>query len=80
MYFYGTGSIELYNLSNDIGEHFNLAAEYPKKTEELMTLLNQRLKAENAQFPVNEKTGEVLYPKLSFQSHTMVSADKPAFN
>jgi arylsulfatase A-like enzyme len=80
IYFYGTGSIELYNLSNDIGEHFNLAAQYPSKTEELITLLNQKLKAENAQFPVNEKTGEILYPTLSTGSQTTVKANKPAFN
>lgn len=63
IYFYGTNSTELYDLKNDIGEHFNLAAQYPGKTQELMTLLTRQLKAENAQFPINERTGEVMYPK-----------------
>ena len=63
IYFYGTNSTELYNLKTDISEHFNLAAKYPYKTKEFITLLKQQLKKENAQFPINELTGEVMYPK-----------------
>ena len=65
IYFYGTNTTELYNLKNDIGEHYNLATRYVSKVRELGTVLMQQLKAENAQFPVNERTGEVMYPKIA---------------
>ncbi|KAA9041911.1 sulfatase [Ginsengibacter hankyongi] len=65
IYFYGTNSTELYNLKTDIGEHHNLAAQYPSKALELIKLLNQKLEAENAQFPINGTTGAVLHPSLS---------------
>lgn len=64
IYFYGTASTELYNLKTDIGERNNLVKEYPARAQQLITLLNQQLKAENAQFPVDEKTGEIIYPKM----------------
>jgi hypothetical protein len=34
-----TGNKELYNLNNDMGEHFNIALNYPAKTKELTQLL-----------------------------------------
>ncbi|MDE3254027.1 MAG: sulfatase-like hydrolase/transferase, partial [Bacteroidota bacterium] len=80
LYFYGTRSIELYNLNNDIGEHFNLAAQYPNKTKELITQLYEQLQAENAQFPVNKTTGEVLYPKMETSSLSNIHSNKPAVN
>jgi arylsulfatase A-like enzyme len=64
IYFYGTNNTELYNLKKDIGESTNLAKQYPNKTQELITLLTQQLKAESAQFPTNEISGELMYPKL----------------
>lgn len=64
IYFYGTASTELYNLKTDIGERNNLVKQYPARAQQLLTLMNQQLKAENAQFPVDEKTGEIIYPKM----------------
>jgi arylsulfatase A-like enzyme len=64
IYFYGTNSTELYNLKNDIGEKNNLDRQLPYKTKELMLLLTEQLKAEKAQFPINENTGELMYPKM----------------
>jgi hypothetical protein len=55
---------ELYNLSNDIGEHHDLIAKYPKKATELIQLLNAKLTAENAQFPIDALTNKILKPVL----------------
>jgi arylsulfatase A-like enzyme len=62
IYFYGTNSTELYNLTNDIGEHHNLATKYPSKTKELVGILNKKLGEEDAQFPINETTGNFIRP------------------
>jgi len=43
--------IELYNLSNDIGEQKNLAETMPEKAWELRNNLNAWRKAVNAQMP-----------------------------
>lgn len=63
IYFYGTHSTELYNLKNDIGELDNLANRFPLTKQAMLRLLSQKLYAENAQFPVNEHTGEILLPE-----------------
>jgi arylsulfatase A-like enzyme len=65
IYFYGTRSTELYNLKNDIGEQLNLAAKYPDRVHELLSLLVQKLEDEMAQFPIDEKTGKTIYPGTS---------------
>ena len=62
IYFYGIHKTELYNINNDIGEHHNLAAQYPEKVKALAQQLYQTLKNENAQFPVDKATGKTLYP------------------
>ncbi len=64
IYFYGLHKTELYNLTDDIGEHHNLASQHPDKTKALMQQLIVMLKNENAQFPSDAKTGELMYPKL----------------
>jgi arylsulfatase A-like enzyme len=45
--------IELYNLSNDIGEQNDLAEKIPEKAEELRNRLDAWRKAVNAQMPTN---------------------------
>jgi arylsulfatase A-like enzyme len=60
IYFYGTGSTELYNLKKDIGETKNLATQYPAITEQLIQLLRKQLTAENAQYPIRQASGETI--------------------
>ncbi len=43
---------ELFNLAEDPGETTNLAAEFPEKTQTLKSLLDAKLHASNARFPV----------------------------
>lgn len=62
IYFYGLRKTELYNLKDDIGEHHDLSTKYPKKVMELISLLNKKLAAENAQFPTDRATDEILKP------------------
>jgi arylsulfatase A-like enzyme len=65
IYFYGPQQAELYNLKEDIGEHHNLIEKYPEKAITMMDKLLDMLKDENAQFPVNQKTGALMYPHLN---------------
>ncbi len=51
---------ELFNLKDDIGETVNLAGKNPAKTRELATLLRQRLRAMEAQMPVDKATGKAV--------------------
>ncbi len=63
VYDYKNQKSELYNLSNDIGEQFNLASKRSEKTVKLSKLLTQYLKNYQAQLPVNKQTGKmVLWP------------------
>jgi len=48
---YEDGRLELYNLREDIGERFNLAASRPEKARELQQELEAWRKAVNAQMP-----------------------------
>ena len=43
--------MELYNLSEDIGEKINLASTNPEKSKELLTLLKNWWKDTNAPIP-----------------------------
>ncbi|MBO9619659.1 MAG: sulfatase [Niabella sp.] len=47
---------ELYNLDEDIGEHHDLSKENPAKTNELKSLLGERLSGWDAPMPVDKKT------------------------
>jgi arylsulfatase A-like enzyme len=47
-YYYEDEGVELYNLSSDPGERNNLAADYPGKKEELLSLLKDWLKEEQS--------------------------------
>lgn len=46
-----TGSLELFNIAHDPGEHHDLAREMPEKAAELDRLLSANLAAVNAQMP-----------------------------
>ena len=48
---YDDGSVELYDLVNDLGEQKNLAEQKPKLAEYLETKLDNWLKKNNAKFP-----------------------------
>lgn len=51
------GSLQLYNLRDDISESTNLAASMPKKRDELMADLKQWQKETNALIPVERNPG-----------------------
>jgi arylsulfatase A-like enzyme len=51
IYFYETGSSSLFDLSRDIGERSDLAADSPQEVLRLRRKLEQYLTAVNAQFP-----------------------------
>jgi len=51
------GNKELYNLNTDMGEHFNIALNYPAKTKELTQLLKKYLVDNHAPMPIDKKTG-----------------------
>ena len=58
IYSYDDEHVELYNLSKDIGETFNLAAECPEVAKELCDRLAARLKELGAQTPRDRESGE----------------------
>ena len=51
-----TGALELYNLSEDIGEQNDLAAKYPEKVKELATILSDQLRSWDASMPTVRRT------------------------
>jgi hypothetical protein len=51
IYFYETGSSSLFDLSRDIGERSDLAADLPQEVLRLRRKLEQYLTAVNAQLP-----------------------------
>lgn len=55
-----TGNKELYNLNNDMGEHFNIAMNYPAKTKELTQLLKKYLADNHAPMPIDKKAGLIV--------------------
>ena len=50
--FYDEETVELYNLAEDIGEHNNLAATMPEKTEQLRAMLRDWQQSVGAKMPV----------------------------
>ena len=50
-YYFEDKGIELYNLSDDIGERKNMAFENPEKTKELLSLLENWWKETSAPIP-----------------------------
>jgi arylsulfatase A-like enzyme len=56
-------TLELYNLTEDIGERNNLAKANPEKLAEMAEVMTAELKAKNALMPTIRATGEALpYP------------------
>ncbi len=58
IYNYVTGEKELYDIPADISETNNLATTMPEITEFMSARLGQRLRAMDAQRPVNAETGD----------------------
>ena len=54
--YYQDDKLELYDLSNDIGEQNNLAAQSPKLAARLAGKLDQWLRERNARFPLRNET------------------------
>lgn len=52
-----TGNKELYNLNNDMGEHFNIAINNSAKTKELTQILKKYLTDNHAPMPIDKKSG-----------------------
>ena len=56
-------TLELYNLTTDIGERNNLAASEPERLKQMAETMTAELKAKNALMPTICATGELLpYP------------------
>ena len=53
-----TAELELYDLSEDIGERNDLAARYPERVKEMARHLSDRLRGWNASMPTVRATGE----------------------
>lgn len=53
-----TGKLELYNLSEDIGERNDLAAEYPERVRNLASELSLRFRQWNTPMPVVRESGQ----------------------
>ena len=58
IYFHKYGTLELYNLSNDISEEHDLSAKYPEKLKALAQLMTKELKSKNALMPTFKKDGK----------------------
>lgn len=63
--------LELYNLQKDLGERHNLAATYPKKTQELLSILKKWRKEINAPIPsqLNPEFDADFLPKSKKNKH-----------
>lgn len=57
VYWYKTGTFELFNIRQDIGESHNLAENYPDKVRRLATDLSTYLRSVDAQRPTFKTTG-----------------------
>jgi arylsulfatase A-like enzyme len=60
IYFYEDSHFELYNISSDIGEQHNLAAQHPEKVREMGVKLGNYLRRVNAQRPSYKSTGKAV--------------------
>ena len=54
IHYWEDGSNELYRLSEDLEEQFNVAAEHPQKVQELWTMLSNYLSEVGAQLPTED--------------------------
>lgn len=55
-----TGSRELYNLDDDIGENKNVADKYPDKVNELSKIISEKLRTWKSPMPAFKETGKVV--------------------
>ena len=55
-----TGTLELYNLEDDLGEQNNVAAAHPEKVKELAAELSSRLREWNSPMPTSRADGKVV--------------------
>jgi len=62
IFYYGTRRWELYNLANDLGETRDLSVRQPERLKEMGDRLRQELERMNAQWPVDESTGQDVRP------------------
>ena len=63
IYYYEKEKGVLYNLKNDLGERFDLSIKFPVKKKEMLWLLTDELKRNQAQLPEDLKTNKVVaYP------------------
>ena len=70
IYYYNDGSMELFNLKEDIGETQNLVKEQPEKARELAKTLSDYLRKVEAQIPSRKDTGEqIAYPDEVLITH-----------
>lgn len=65
IYYYENAAIELFDLSEDLGESNNLATKHPEIVQRLIDALSQYLTDVDAQFPSDKRTGESLRPHTS---------------
>ena len=55
-----TGTLELYNLEDDLGEQNNVAAAHPEKVKELAAELSSRLREWNSPMPTSRANGKIV--------------------
>ena len=55
-----TGTLELYNLEDDLGEQNNVAAAHPEKVKELAAELSSRLREWNSPMPTSRADGKIV--------------------
>ena len=55
-----TRGLELYDLSEDIGEACDIASQYPEKVADLARSLSDRLRLFDASMPTVRSTGETV--------------------
>jgi arylsulfatase A-like enzyme len=68
IYWHITQQLELFDLSTDLSEQNNLAAQRPKKTREFALLLTNHLRKTGALMPIDRVTGKAIpYPSQIIQ-------------
>jgi len=60
IYYHLNSSFELFNITNDIGETFNLVLKNKLKTIALAKQLGKYLRSVNAQMPTSTETGKLV--------------------
>lgn len=69
IYFHKYSTLELYDLSADIGEQTDLAARHPEKVRELAVLMTTELKNKGALMPAFKKDGkQIPWPDEKFKA------------